>query len=121
MKMRLNDRVLQKVQLPYRFGIYQINDRHTNELAAYPCSGPWQDFYYYFEDFLARQIVLLVFGQAVPVKKGIVVLFVFLNTTVLACQELHSELTLFSCLTGFSLPSVLFKPVLAVDYYLMSA
>ena len=71
-------------------------------------------------DFLARQIVLVVFGQAVPVKKGIV-LFVFVNTTVLACQELHSELTLFSCLTGFSLPTVLFTPVLAVDHYLMSA
>ena len=40
-------------------------------------------------------------------------LFVIVNTTaVQTYQELHSELTLFSCLTGFSLPSVLFTPVL---------
>ena len=37
MKIRLTDRVVQKMNLPYRFGIYWINDRHTNELAAYPC------------------------------------------------------------------------------------
>ena len=33
-------------------------------------------------------------------------------------QELHSELTLFSCLTGFSLPSVLFRPVLLLGLLL---
>ena len=33
----------------------------------------------------------------------------YFNTLV---KELHSELTLFSCLTGFSLPLVLFTPVL---------
>ena len=33
-------------------------------------------------------------------------------TTVPTYEELHSELTLFSCLTGFSLPLVLFTPVL---------
>ena len=50
-------------------------------------------------------------GQAVPVKKW-KALFVVVNTTVLTYYELHSELTLYSCLTGFSLLLVLFTPVL---------
>ena len=52
-----------------------------------------------------------LYGQAVPVKKW-KMLFVVVNTTVQMCQELHYELTLFSWLTGFSLPSVLFTSVL---------
>ena len=54
-----------------------------------------------------------LYGQAIPVKKKWKVLFVIVNTTaVQTYQELHSELTSFFCLTGFSLPSVLFTPVL---------
>ena len=66
----------------------------------------------FLKNFLAGQIILLFFMVRQYLLKNGKCYLLLKNTTVQMCQELHSELNLFSWLTGFSLPSVLFTCVL---------